>query len=357
MQLIPPPYENIFENGIRHPLLYLWDAWSYTEANVMHLYCLAIARTKPDGTQLLAVERNDYPFHMRHFTSTDNGKSWKDEGCFLEPQMVPKQHKCRTIWSGSVELLPNGNKLVAYTGVEEVDAHHNFLQTIALASSRDGYSIDQIAATVLSSPRRDWKTITDKGYYLDAPERLGSNGGEEDGPILGWRDPFIFIDDDETINLFWGAKLGPRENALVRAVLEKDGALYKMAKLYPPARVPDGNEFTQLELPKVLHDKEKGLYYLLISSCNRLYEGQSDAEVDKGVRVYKSNSLEGPWESLGSKILTSENLFGPTVLKADFKNNRLLCIAPYTDAVGDQLSLTFSSPFYVYLDSLSIEFL
>ena len=357
MKSTSPSYGKMFENGIRHPLLYLWDAWSYMEANVIHLYCLAIARTKPDGTPLLPSERNDFPFHIRHFTSEDMGKSWKDEGCFLEPKMVPRQQKCRTIWSGSVEVLQDGNKLVAFTGVEDVDADHNFLQTIVLASSNDGYKINQIATTALSSPRRDWQAITNKGYYLDVPEKLGSNGGEGDGPILGWRDPFIFIDGDETINLFWGAKLGPRENALARAVLEKDGPLYKMTKLYPPATVPDGSEFTQLELPKVLHDEKKGLYYLMISSCNRLYEGQSDTEVDKGVRIYKSNTLEGPWKSMGDKILSSENLFGPTVLKPDYENNRLLCIAPYTDAVEDSLSLTFSSPFYVYLDSLRIEFL
>lgn len=132
---------------------------------------------------------------------------------------------------------------------------------------------------------------------------------------------------------------------------------YELSKLHPPVRVPDSDEFTQLELPKVLYDKENDLFYLMISTCNRLYEGQSDQEVDKGVRMYKSESIGGPWELLGGKILGSERLFGPTVLSADFKNNRLLCIAPYTDAAERKLSLTFCSPFYVYLDNLTVEFL
>ncbi len=357
VQQIPPAYRGQFEKGIRHPLLFLWDAWSYVESDVIHLYCLAVSRFKPDSAALLPSERNDFPFHVRHFTSENNGRTWTDEGCFLKPQAFSKQHSYRTIWSGSVEALPDGKKLVAFTGIEEVDADHNFLQTIGLASSEDGYTIERIAETALSSPRRDWAKITATGYYLDAPEKLGSNDGEGEGPILSWRDPFIFLDIERQVNLFWGAKVSTRESALARAVLQKNGELYNLAKLFPPIMLPDGNEFTQLELPKVLHDKEKDLYYLIISSCNRLFEGQADADVDKGLRVYKSNSLEGPWEALGAKILGPENLFGLTVLSTDFESNRLLCIAPYTDAAEKELSLTFSPVFYLYLDSLKVVFL
>lgn len=357
MQQIPTAYKSKFENGIRHPLLYLWDAWSYIESGVMHLYCLAVPRLKPDGTLLQPNERNNFPFHIRHFTSENNGRSWKDEGCFLESGAWSQLQDYRTIWSGSVELLPDGKKLVAFTGIEDVDSDHNFLQNIVLAVSNDGYTIDQIAETALSSPRRDWEEITSMGYYLDVPENLGNNAGEGDGPILTWRDPFIFLDCKGQVNLFWGGKVSPRGAALVRATLQKDGELYKISKLFPPTTVPDGHNFTQMELPKVLHDKERGIYYLVVSTCNRLYEGQLDSEVDKGVRIYKSNSIEGPWEAIGAKILGPENLFGPTVLDTDFKNNRLLCIAPYTDAAEDSLSLTFSPVFYVHLDTLRVEFL
>jgi hypothetical protein len=324
---------------------------------MMHLYCLAVSRFKADGTPLLPMERNNFPFHMRHFTSEDTGKSWKDEGCFLKPEIGSQKYNPYTIWSGSIEALADGSKLVAYTGLEKVDPQHSFVQSIAVAVSADGYVIDQIAETPLSSPLIDWDEITEKGYYLDPPEKLGSNAGEGGGPILAWRDPFIFVDSNETINLFWGGKVSPTKSALVRAALKKNGTQYEISELFPPTTVPDGNEFTQLELPKVLHDKEKGLYYLMISSCNRLYEGQLDEEVDKGVRVYKSDAIDGPWETLGGKILAAENLFGPTVLATDFQNNRLLCIAPYTDAAEDKLSLTFSPVFYVYLDRLRVEFL
>jgi len=356
-QQIPSPHKHTFENGIAHPLLFLWDAWSYTEDDVMHLYCLAVSRLKSDGKPLEPMERNDFPFHIRHFTSKDIGRTWTDEGCFLRTSELPNEINGYTIWSGSVESLPDGKKLVAFTTLENNDPDRKFLQNIILGVSDDGYVVDKVSDEVLSSPRRDYETITEKGYYFDTPENLGSNDGENGGAILSWRDPFIFIDDDGAVNLFWGAKVGPTKSALVHAELLKNGGDYEIASLYPPVVVPDGNEFTQLELPKVLHDKEKGVYYLMISTCNRLYEGQSDEEVDKGVRVYRSDAINGPWQSLGNKILSDENLFGPTVLKTDFPNNRLLCIAPYTDAADDKQSLTFSPTFYVYLDTLRVEFL
>ena len=357
MSQIPPAYTIEFENGIRHPLLYLWDAWSYREASTLHLYCLAVSRLKSDGTPLPPIERNDFPFHIRHFTSKNNGRRWKDEGCFLEPGAFTHLHDYYTIWSGSVEMLPDQSKLVAFTGLAQVDTAHKFIQNIALAISKDGYVVDEIQKKAISSPSRDWQEITNTGYYLDRPGNLGSNDGENKGPILAWRDPFVFLDNKGQVNLFWGGKVTPTKGALVRAVVNKTGEGYEMAKLFPPVTVPDGNEFTQLELPKVLYDKKRDLYYLIISSCNRIYEGQPDSEVDKGVRIYKSKSLDGPWESMGNKILGPENLFGPTVLDADFENNRLLCIAPYTDAAEDSLSLTFSPVFYVYLNTLEVEFL
>ncbi len=358
MKNIPKPYGQTFTNGIKHPELFLWDAWSYVEAQTIHLYCLALTRVQSDGTVIPPQERNDVPFHIRHFTSTDNGKTWKDEGCFLEPSLGTQRHDAKTIWSGSIEKLTDGRKLVAYTGLSVVDENHKFLQNIALAISDDGYIVQQIADEPLSSPLRDWDEIVNKGYYLDQPKNLGNKHGEEGGPILTWRDPFIFIDKEQQINLFWAAKIAPSKSAIARAILEvdEDGILFKIAKLSSPITVPDGYEFTQLELPKVLYDAASGWYYLLASTCNRLYEGQSDAEVDKRIRLYRSKDIEGPWVSVNNHLFPNKSLFGPTVLKTDFKNNRLLCISPYTDADKEGLGLTFSPIFYVYLNSGRVEF-
>ena len=358
-QNIPPANNLAFTDGIRHPQLFLWDAWSYHEDGVLHLYCLAVSRSKKDGTALNPAERNSYPFHMRHFSSEDEGRTWRDEGSFLTARTDQGMHDSRTIWSGSVELLPDGRKLVAYTGLWEVDEHRYFLQNIALAISNDGFTINQIDDKAVSSPIRDWDQITGLGYYLDTPERMGHNDGENGGPIMAWRDPFVFIDTEQQIHLFWAAKIGTHKNAMAHALLEKDGDLFRIAQLYPPTTLPDGEKFTQLELPKLLHDSEKGIYYLIVSTCNRLYEGQSDHEVDKSVRLYKSSSINGPWEPSGidgSIILNKEHLFGLTVLKTDFENDRLLCMAPYTDAASDDLSLTFARAFYINLNPVEVLF-
>lgn len=355
MNRIPKAYGKLFLNGIKHPYLYLWDAWSFNENETLHLYCLAVPRFLSDGSELDLYERNNYPFHIRHFSSKDNGNSWKDEGCFLSADEVSKLN-FKTIWSGSVMRLSDGRKLVAFTGIENIDSSRNYHQSVALAVSNDGYSVIDNSKKNLSSPSKDWDEIVDKGYYLDKIDNLGSDFGEENGPIMSWRDPFMFFDKKGELNLFWGAKTNPRTGALARVTLEENDGIFKIKKLYPPILVPDADDFTQLEVPKILYDKNKDLYYLIISSCNRLYESQPASEVSKEVRAYKSQNVEGPWVSLGSKILKSENLFGLTVLKEDFKNNRLLCIAPYTENADPDLRLTFPETFYMYLDPLRVEF-
>ncbi|MEM5566687.1 hypothetical protein WNY78_16315 [Psychroserpens sp. AS72] len=353
---IPDVYGKKFVNGIQHPHLYIWDAWSYVEDDTIHLYSLAVSRLKPDGTELHPNDRNDFPFHIRHFTSVDNGVSWKDQGCFLNIKDTSK-HNFKTIWSGSVKLMPNGKKLVAYTGLENIDSNHCFLQSIALGISEDGYTVNHIDDEVLSSPLRDWKSITERGYYIDVVDHLGSNNGEEDGPILSWRDPFVFYDKNEKLNLFWAAKTHPRTGAMARVTLKPKGEFFEIEELHPPVTVPDIGEFTQIEVPKIVYDDVQDKYYLVIASCNRLYENQPDSEINKAVRVYASKCIDGPWESLGDKILSKECLFGVTILKTDFKNNRLLCIAPYTEAASNNLMLTFAPTFYIYLDELRVEFL
>lgn len=349
---IPAAHPEAFVGGIIHPTLFLWDAWSYVDDDETNLYCLAVSRTDSDGRQIDPAKRNERPFHVRHFVSRDSGKTWMDAGCFQVPRIGSSFFDSRTIWSGSIAPLPDGSKLVAYTGVREKGPDLTFQQAIGLALSRDGRNADHKYDEPLSCCYRDWQAITDLGYYLDDKSSLGNRQGEAGGPILGWRDPFIFI-EDETIHLFWGAKIGGRQSALAQATISENGTGFEVSELFEPVTVPDGHEFTQLELPKVLHDQANGRYYLLVSTCNRLYEGQTDAEVDKKVRLYSSSSLHGPWMpdgKDGSVILRDDShMFGLTVLNADFARGELRCVAPYTDAADGEKSLTISEPFAIEL--------
>ncbi len=353
--LIPTAHPEIFLNGIVHPDLYLWDSWSYFEDGSHHLYCLALSRKRPDGTILESSARNEYPFHIRHFTSIDNGRTWKDEGCFLSPEDWKERSDSYTVWSGGIELLPDGRKLAAFTALDKVN-RHPFLQNIGLVVSSDGFKLNSEIKTKISAPVRDREYILDKGYYLGPEDSLGNAEGEEGGPILAWRDPFVFVHDDESISLLWAAKINSLRGAVARASLKKVGNSYELDTLFPAVAMPDMETFTQLECPKVVFNKESNTYYLLISVCNRVDESQPESEVGKGINVYKSKSIDGPWESCGPRILGDHNLFGPTVLKTDFENERLLCVAPYTEVVGPQKALTFAAPFYIYLNPLRVEY-
>ena len=348
----------VFEGAIVHPELYLWDSWSYQEHGTIHLYCLAISRTKQNGEALLPAERNNYPFHIRHFSSLDQGRHWKDEGCFQQPGKTSDGHDGRNIWSGSICLLPNGEKLAGFTGIFEIDDQRRYLQNISLGTSSSGY-MDSLLPSPLSCPIRDRKEILALGYYLDAEDRLGSNDGEEGGPVMAWRDPFLFIDSDQRINVFWSAKSGPDTGVIAQGLIAKGGEKsgYSLEKLYPPMSLPDGESFTQAELPKVCFDDAQGIYYLIVSSCNRHFEAQPDSEVDKTIRLYKSHSMRGPWQiAVGdnSAIKGAEGLFGMTVLEPDFANDRLLCISPRTGSDDPNTAFTIVERFYLDLNTAAV---
>lgn len=351
---IPPPHSGPFIGAIVHPDLYLWDSWSYEQANETHLYCLAVSRNDESGRPFDASLRNDRPFHVRHFLSADKGSSWSDQGCLQTPRLGTPYFDSKTIWSGSVTLLPDGRKLVAYTGLNDADPELPFQQSIALAISDDGYKIGELPDEPLSCPIRDWSAITSCGYYLDELTRLGHKDGEGRGPISAWRDPFVLLDDG-AIHLFWAAKIGSHRPAMAHATVEETENGFVLAQLHAPITVPDDDEFTQLELPKILRDERDGMYYLLISTCNRRYEGQSDAEVDKRIRLYSASMPDGPWKAAresGSTVFKDEDfLFGLTVLSADFDNGNLTCVSPYTDAAPGAAALSISKKFTISLDA------
>ncbi len=361
--LAPLTQGQIFKGAIVHPELFLWDAWSYQEQETLHLYCLAISRTKPDGEPLLPAEKDNYPFHIRHFSSLDLGASWKDEGCFQQSGNAIDGHDARNIWSGSIAALPGGAKIAGFTGIFEIDDTRRYLQNISLGLSADGYSVGSVLPSPLSCPLRDREQILGLGYYLDGPDTLGSNDGEEGGPVMAWRDPFIFVDSDNHIHAFWAAKTGPCVGVVAHGLI-KDGLIaggdsgYSLETLYPPMSLPDGEKFTQAELPKVYCDDSTGTCYLIVSSCNRIFEGQPDSEVDKTIRLYKSASLRGPWQIAAgdnSAIKGSEGLFGMTVLQTDFANNRMLCISPRTGTVDPAEAFTIGETFYLDLATASIK--
>ncbi len=332
-----------FRDGIAHPELYLWDSWTYEQRGELHLYCLAVSRTREGGAPLAASERNDVPFHVRHFVSTDDGLTWLDLGVFQEPRPGAQSFDAKTIWSGSVTVLADGRKLVAFTGLADHPCPRVFMQSMGTAISLDGHHIEPDSIGLISCPFQEWSTITQKGYFLGEREQLGHQDGEDGGPIMAWRDPYVLVQKN-TLHMFWCAKSARSTPVIGHAILREDASGFAIDSLEPPITVPDAALFTQLELPKVLYDPVREKFYLIVATCNRQYEGQSDAEVDKQIRLYEADALAGPWRfhfKDGSSLgLEDQYMFGMSILNADFAAGTLRCIAPYTEASESPLCIS-----------------
>ncbi|KCZ55438.1 hypothetical protein HY29_11990 [Hyphomonas beringensis] len=356
---VPPPSPLRFENGIAHPDLWLWDSWTTQLNGKTHLYSLALSRVDSAGHQVSEGERNNYPFHIRHFVSSDEGMTWADEGVFLEPKDVGDGAFARNVWSGSILARPEGAWVCGFTGVREVNALTPFLQTICLASSENGAHLDTLPESPLSCPQRDYDEIRAAGYYLPEKDKIGAHDGEEGGPILAWRDPFILEGEQGKLEVFWSAKVSPARGAVAHATVVQTGSDFRIETLHPPMTLPDDEAFTQAEVPKVYQDAKSGAYYLIISACDRLSETQPADEVTKMLRLYKAPSLRGPWVSAfpgqDSVIPGTENLFGASIMSTDFDAGILRLIAPYTEYASADLQLTFPLPVDIQLPQQSAD--
>jgi len=351
---VPPPNSSEFTSGICHPDLFLWDAWSFSTDTELHLYCLALNRKDPHGGAVNPGDRNNYPFHIRHFKSLNEGKSWNDEGCFQQPGLAEDGHDQRNIWSGSVLKMNDGRVLAAYTGIARGDNAHPFIQSIGFGFSLEGNSLDSVE--LLLCPKRDRKQLLDAGYYLAEEDEIGSKDGEDGGPILALRDPYLFFDAQAQLWMVWAAKQAPKIPAMGIARLRIDNSdSIVIESLLPPVLMPDVEAFSQLEVPKIYFDEESSQYLLFISTSTRESELQRESEVEKCLRMYSAKSLDAGWQSAGCKtslIANLDNLFGMTVVDTDFEQRQLFCMAPNTEMAGAEDMLAFAPRFSIDVSML-----
>ena len=345
--IIPEPYPLPFNGTISHPQLMLWDSWCYKNHGEWNLYCLALSKFSVSGDPIFPKDRNKHQFHVRHFQTQNSGKTWTDLGLFQEPIETQNGYFDRNIWSGSALVVSDAEILFGFTGIRNISEERPFLQSIGLAISSDGKQIDHIQPEPLSCPLRDYDKITDLGYYLGSKDSLGHSEGEEGGPILAWRDPFLVKETDGSIQMVWSAKVSPKEGAMARATLIKSNEGYKIETLHAPVKFPDSHKFTQAEVPKIYYDAQTGHYLCILAACDRLYEGQDDSEVTKVTRLYKSKAIRGPWTALSgneSSVPGLENLFGGSIIKIDHNAREMTMLAPYTEMARPDLELTFAAP-------------
>ncbi|MEM9316013.1 MAG: hypothetical protein AAGA95_15430 [Pseudomonadota bacterium] len=346
---VPPAVTAPFVHTIAHPDLWLWDAWTCRDETAIHLYCLALA--KMDGETLIApAQRNSYRFHIRHFTSQDEGQRWFDRG----PYMQPGEDPSRGIWSGSA--LPwNERLLMAYTEVRQVAADRPFVQSILLQPSDSYDRCGNATPLRLSDPERDYASIKRLGYFLPEPGVLGHRDGELGGPILAWRDPYLFSASG-SLYAIWSAKIAAQTPALALMALNRAEHGKLEGELQPPIELPDAGEYTQAELPKCWFDEHRRSYFLLISACNRRHERQGDSEVNKETRLYRSDSIAGPWQpwsTAGSVLPMPAHAFGCSPFQWSADGSLIHLAAPLTDCApqGQSLSILGRTRVDISMDS------
>lgn len=312
--------------------------------NIHHLFCLALARRDHDRSPITPGQRNDYKFHFRHFASNDNGASWTDKGVALKPGNIADQNDAGNVWSGGVLPLEDGRVLHGFTGIADTSADHPFIQSVNFALGTIDGPVS-FATSAASHPVRDRKHITDLGYYLPPADMIGHKDGEEDGPITAWRDPYFYRTETGEIYAFWSAKISPRIPAVAWGKISIDQDTVSL-ELLPPISLPDSDEYTQAEVPKICRNSVSGTYYMMISSCDRLNEAQLDSEVSKQLRIYKSEALKGPWQPYhddGHVLQNAEFLFGASFIDMHTTSETVPIIAPYTERASQKLELTFAA--------------
>lgn len=351
---IPPPAPGLFRHGINHPELWLWDAWTVSSADTLTLFSLSLARQNMKGAAIAPGARNDYPFHVRRFTSRDGGDSWRDHGAFLSPSAAAGGVMAHNVWSGSA-VMSEGQLLFGFTGIRRPAAGRSFLQSICVVpvASCDGLP-DPSATILISDPEADYQEIVDAGYYLGPRAMLGDDRGEEGGPILAWRDPFLLAKADGDVEAFWAAKTAPTAPAIAHARLSMHHGTLR-CRLLPPILLPDSDAFTQAELPKVYRDPAGEGYLMLISACNRLREDQPDDEVSKEMRLYRAAATDGPWHPYrgdDSVIPGIAHLFGGAFAPMVRGARMATLIAPYTEMASPDKQLTFAPPVTIALSEV-----
>lgn len=352
---IPPASPEVFAGGIDHPRLWLWDSWTLLEpSGLWHLYCLALSKVDADGNAIAPPARNNFAFHVRRFESCDQGQSWFDRGVMLEPRQVRDGADARNVWSGSVLRLDDGRVAFGFTGVRDCGPDRSFLQTICVATGSDPSEVKSAPFAAISCPLRDYDAIVARGYYLGPRETLGSNEGEAGGPILAWRDPFLFATGDGELHAVWSAKLSPTLPALAHARLKQDDDQISLTELCAPITLPDAALMTQAEVPKVYFDPETEDYLLLVSACDRRFEGQPDCELTHTLRLYRSRDIRGPWRTFrasGSALPGLDGLFGASLIRHDITAGRLSVIGPYTENSGPERQLQFAQTVDLHIET------
>ena len=336
---------------------YLWDAWSFVEPGKWHLYCLGLHKYDSTGSLISPDHRNDHQFHIHHFDSVDEGRTWTDRGIFQKANICANGADSGNVWSGDSHRTTEGDYWFAATGIRAIDSEHPFVQSLMLGKSSTPDSFDGVMTPVLMADEH-YAQLTAKGYFLDGQGALGHRDGELGGSILALRDPFIVdlrdTDSQTMVDVVFAAKAAGGVPAMGHIRVSLVGDVAELVEICSPITLPDAHLFTQFEVPKVVFDTKSKRYLLLGSTADRVDESQAEEEVNRYLRLYYANDLRGPWSTAtleGSELLGAGCRFGATILEYHSNTQELVCLAPLT-TMDESGGLFFDFPFTVDLGGL-----
>lgn len=347
--LRPPAVDKVFEKTIKHPDVYIWDAWVLPKKGDPNLYLYALASPREvfkEGSGVdIQTQRDHIPHHHRLFISKDQGATWKDHGAAFYPNPDKSAFDGRSIWTGSA-VEYQGKVVGGYTGIRQTDEAHPFIQGVGLSVSEDGgLTYHRITQDALSCPIRDYDAIRQAGYYLGPKDDLGTGDGEEGGCILAWRDPGLIVDPATGhLHAFWSAKTltGTKQNAAVAHGIVYDVLTKPRLELQPPVILPDAAEYTQAEVPQLLYSEKHKLFYMTVSTCDRTSNDQTDKDLNLNGRLYVSDSLNGPWEYAGHLINKVDKRYPASLVSLQDTDDGCIIqfMAPYNRSNGEEIMHT-----------------
>ncbi len=256
----PIPFNNVFKAQVDHPYIQSTDNWGLKVNHVIHRYALSAPKK-------YSPSERDFYFHWRHFTSTDNGKTWKDLGIALQAD----HDHAKALWSGNVIYTKEKLFLAAYT---ELSNQAKYYQKIGLAISRNGHDFKYLSPENLIDVQDYRPSFERLGYYVDF-ENLG-NGAELDQNIMAFRDPFLFYNKNGELEILIAMKAkrnGKVVSCLGRAKLKiNTQGNFEGLAFEKPIFLPDSEQFKQVELPNFFTVDKK--QYLVVSTTNRISQSQ-----------------------------------------------------------------------------------
>jgi beta-fructofuranosidase len=259
---------------------YIWDNWILKDGANLHRYYLAASKEfTPD-------ERHENAY-IRHAVSRDEGKTWKDLGAVLEPN-ADGDWPNLVVWSGSA-IKYRDEILLFVTGRSKEDG---LLQRIGLARSKDGHNFSDIK------------------LILSPEEKFNYDISDEDGVIMAWRDPFVFLDpESDSYHMLFAAK--EKNGDIIKASIGHAIALDESLENWKLLEALDLSEsFPQIEVPSLIY--KDGDYYLFVSTQNHPLE-KTNLKKEAEFKYYKSNSLTGAW--ILEANLAKSDLYAATVFE------------------------------------------